>query len=246
MKLEGTLCGAPIWGLLGWLALLPAACLAQTSSSSESFPLKSFEPPKSADQTPFEKKAGKAVHGSDLEGKDGPMAKLGMDLALLYYRSREYGPDMLDQKYGGQVGNGYFSFDAVVSGKHASAAEAFFSGIGGRNLSRSGQVVSGYLPIEQIPRIVDAKHLRSIRLASIERRSAEQRALEQKPEELRSASNLSGTATQTGVDQSLGEDSPETSYRPASVGEAPSPSSSSGVGTGVILLIGTALLIEFS
>lgn len=107
--------------------------------------------------------------GDDLEGKDGPLAKVGADLALLYrqyQRHEQQNPQTPFRAHDPMmpVEDGYVLIDAVAGGS-ASALRAELERYGLREASSFGRVVSGLLPIMAIDDIARLDNLRSARAA---------------------------------------------------------------------------------
>ncbi|MDZ7705943.1 MAG: hypothetical protein U5L04_15825 [Trueperaceae bacterium] len=107
--------------------------------------------------------------GDDLEGKDGPLAKVGADLALLYrqyQRHEQQTPQTAFRPHDPMipVENGYVLIDAVADGS-ASVLRAELERHGLIEASSFGRVVSGLLPIMAIDDIAGLDTLRSARAA---------------------------------------------------------------------------------
>lgn len=103
-------------------------------------------------------------HGPDLEGKDGPLAKVGLDLLVLYHeyrgaqkRAGSFDPSLSDL----QVRGGFVTVDAVASDDAAQLRDDL-EALGFQNAATAGRLVSGRLPIPQIPALADVESLRGI------------------------------------------------------------------------------------
>ncbi len=108
--------------------------------------------------------------GADLQGKDGPMAKVGFDLALLFREHEAY-------EQGGRVGaftpgnrllqvrDERVVIDAVAAGE-ASALRADLEALGLEGAAQYGPVVSGRLPITALPQAAALGTLRTARYAA--------------------------------------------------------------------------------
>ena len=109
--------------------------------------------------------AMKDYHGPDLSGKDGPLAKAGLDLLLLYheYRAfRERGGDTFSPSAGGvQVSDGYVTIEAIAA-TTAKALRADLKALGVTDAATAGRLVSGRLPIDQIPALAKLETLRGV------------------------------------------------------------------------------------
>ena len=106
--------------------------------------------------------------GPDLQGKDGPLSKVGPDLARLYRRYERY----VQQ---GRVGTfsaggasarvqrgGYVTVDAIATEGDAQELRAALERLGLKNSAVSGPLVGGALPIEAI---AEAARLGTLRFA---------------------------------------------------------------------------------
>ncbi len=193
----------------------------------------------------IERQAQEAFHGPDLEGKDGPMAKVGLDLTRLYYR-REHAlregeieegkPE--EEKPGKetpfkaptsmQVDSGGVVVDAIaVSGSTESLRQSL-AGLGAESLAVSGRVVSGRLPIGMLLQAADLSALRSMQPARA--RTHGQPAPSQEYE--------MGGSIRGSKEKESKEKESEKKSSGDSKEETPGPT------LGIFLLIGTLLLIE--
>lgn len=114
-------------------------------------------------------------HGPDLEGKDGPLAKVGLDLLLLYHEykaSQEHDGDTTftpsTSEY--QVTDGFVTIDAVAT-ETARALRADLKALGLKDAATAGRIVSGQFPLNRIPALADVESLRSVVPAQMETRS---------------------------------------------------------------------------
>lgn len=105
-------------------------------------------------------------HGDDLTGKDGPLAKAGMDLLLLYHAraSADLGasrtpadPSAPSGGNGGagalegmQVGDGRVAVEASAAGDPETLVQDL-TGLGATRVQHAGSLVSAHLPISRIP-----------------------------------------------------------------------------------------------
>ena len=146
--------------------ILPAVLCSNAAHAQQAPPEPTSETPSSEEQSPAKRKALKAFHGPDKAGKDGPMAKAGLDLALLYFRYREH------QKKGGDfepntvyqiTENNSVVVDAIAQAGSTRALRKTLARLGTRDLAAAGRIVSGRLPIERIPEAAGLSSLRSLR-----------------------------------------------------------------------------------
>jgi hypothetical protein len=117
-------------------------------------------------------------HGPDLRGKDGPLAKVGLDLLLLYHEyrtARARGDSSFAPSVPGvQVSDGRVTIDAVATDT-ARVLRAELRALGLTDAATAGRIVSGRLPIEQIPALAEIPSLRGVlpsRMRTRSRRSA--------------------------------------------------------------------------
>lgn len=104
-------------------------------------------------------------HGPDLEGKDGPLAKAGLDLLVLYheYRAfqREGGDAFAPSASGIRVSEGHVTIDAIAA-SDAQQLRSDLKGLGTKDVERAGRVVSGRVPIGRIPELARLESLRGV------------------------------------------------------------------------------------
>jgi hypothetical protein len=113
------------------------------------------------------------VHGPDGTGKDGPLAKAGFDLLLLYHRARLL-PDSsapAPPPSGLQLRNGHVALDAIAASTPRRLRQALDS-LGLRDGAQADRVVSGWFPIDQIPALARLEALRSAQPARAHTRRA--------------------------------------------------------------------------
>ncbi len=198
----------------------------------------------------IERQAQEAFHGPDLEGKDGPMAKVGLDLARLYYR-REHAlreeeieegkPE--EEKPGKetpfkaptsmQVDSGGVVVDAIAVSDSAEALRQSLAGLGAESLALSGRIVSGRLPIGMLLQAADLSALRSMQPARA--RTHGQPAPSQRYE---MGGSIRGSKEKGSEKKESEEKGSEKKSGGDSKEKAPGPT------LGIFLLIGTLLLIE--
>lgn len=113
-------------------------------------------------------RALEAFHGPDQEGKDGPLAKAGFDLALLYYEWRAYQEQGAEEAFAPSgalpVRDGRVTIDATAA-QDPSALRDSLEALGLTGSAQAGPVVSGRLPIAAISDAAHLAHLRAIRPA---------------------------------------------------------------------------------
>jgi hypothetical protein len=110
-------------------------------------------------------------HGPDLKGKDGPLAKAGLDLLLLYHehRARTDGARALSSadepgetaRGAPQVQDGRVVIDATAAGDVAALA-ADLDSLGMTDVATAGGLVSGRFPISNIPALARLPTLRGV------------------------------------------------------------------------------------
>jgi len=139
------------------------------------------------------------LHGSDLLGKDGPLARVGLRLALLYreheaheqrkaagpFRSRAV-PDIA-------LAGERVTVDATARPGRAQALAARLRSLGAVGVSRFGSVVSARVPIERIPDLAASTTLAFAR-GSVARTS--RRVIEQPPTDVRRGAMVGNATTQ--------------------------------------------------
>lgn len=104
-------------------------------------------------------------HGPDRAGKDGPLAKAGLDLLLLYHEDRaarqEDGTPFSPSVAGARVADGYVTIDAIAT-TSATQLQADLTALGLTDAATAGRVVSGRLPIEKVPALATTESLRGV------------------------------------------------------------------------------------
>ena len=118
------------------------------------------------------------VHGEDMTGKDGPLAKAGLDLMTLYhaYTSETSADAALAEgvaTFFGQmdVRKGRVTVDAVASGE-VEALKSDLEALGMTRAATAGPMVSGRFPIENVPELARLETLRSVQVARPSTQSA--------------------------------------------------------------------------
>ena len=121
-------------------------------------------------------------HGADLQGKDGPLAKAGMDLLLLYHLSsarrvsdfeENAAPEGIPDAM--QVRNGRVVVDAIAA-NDVAALRADLESLGMTGAASAGQIVSGSFPIARIPDLARLETLQGVRPALAKTQSANSKA----------------------------------------------------------------------
>ena len=108
-----------------------------------------------------------AYHGCDRHGKDGPLAKIGYDLARLYFAYRAHQRRASGQPFaspGGVsvTGGGRVVVDATAR-RDSRQLRADLDALGLEGGATAGPVVSGRLPIEALAEAAALESLRSLR-----------------------------------------------------------------------------------
>lgn len=120
------------------------------------------------------KAAQEAVQGPDGEGKDGPMAKVGLELALVYYQDERSGPaGVKSLRTADQAPPERRAVSPLSKDGRSVVVDAIASGQSGRLMSdlralgleggaRAGAVVSGRLPVSAIKEAASLSSLRGL------------------------------------------------------------------------------------
>jgi hypothetical protein len=108
-----------------------------------------------------------AYHGRDRHGKDGPLAKIGYDLARLYFAYRAHQRQASGQPFaspGGVsiTGGGRVVVDATAR-RDSRQLRADLDALGLEGGATAGPIVSGRLPIEALAEAAALESLRSLR-----------------------------------------------------------------------------------
>lgn len=110
----------------------------------------------------------KAFHGPDGQGKDGPLAAVGFDLALLHTQWRAHQAQRPDDPFEAPgslpVADGYVTVDATAA-QDPTALRDTLDTLGMIGSAQAGAVVSGRLPIDSIPAVAALANLRALRPA---------------------------------------------------------------------------------
>lgn len=109
-----------------------------------------------------EQAAQRAFHGSDLEGKDGPLSKLDPTLIQLYHRARKTGRAAGGAQTHAAVRGGAVVIDALAA-EDASALLRDLEDLGLQQGAVAGPLVSGRLPVERLEEAAQLASLRSAR-----------------------------------------------------------------------------------
>ncbi len=105
-------------------------------------------------------------HGPDREGKDGPLAKAGLDLLVLYHEYRAHRENGADTTFspsvpGVRVADGRVTVDAIAADA-AGTLRKELEALGLTNAATAGRVVSGRFPIEEVPALAKLESLRGV------------------------------------------------------------------------------------
>ena len=128
-------------------------------------------PSSAAAQQPVDSIRAEALedfHGPDKTGKDGPLAKAGLDLLMLYHEhqaSQQRGGDTFSPSIpGARVSDGHVPIDAIAVNE-AEPLRADLNELGLKDAAVAGRIVSGRLPIDQIPAMATLESLRGVALS---------------------------------------------------------------------------------
>ena len=171
-------------------------------------------------------------HGPDRTGKDGPLAKAGLDLLLLYHQYRS-GSDRVSslrpddestgaRRGGLQIQDGRLTIDAVAVGDVAALA-ADLDSLGMTDGATAGGLVSGRFPIAKIPALARLETLRGVQPARAQTRSGSSATTPARPSQPAPANRPAPSETPTPPSEAPAPEEPS-----ATVDEpAPTPDSSS-------------------
>jgi len=199
-------------------ALALGVLLAVLSGSVTGTVLAQSTPPDSVRRAALED-----FHGPDLTGKDGPLAKAGLDLLLLYHQ-RNSGADRSSsirsedeptgaRRGGLQIQDGRVVIDAVAAGD-VGALAADLDSLGMTNGATAGGLVSGRFPIAKIPALARLETLRGVQPARARTRSG----------------TSAPPSTQTRPSQPSSANRPAPTETPAAPSENPTPGETSATG----------------
>ncbi len=93
--------------------------------------------------------ANTSFHGGDHVGKDGPLARAGIDLTILFHENQEFGDSRPPSNLQLQVQNNRVAVDVTARGS-VSAMKSQLSGLGMTILGETDRQVTGLLPISAI------------------------------------------------------------------------------------------------
>ena len=191
-------CFLAVQGLaLAFLLTLPEPVAAQDAPE----PKQQAQP----EGTTVKAEVQRLLHGPGLEGKNGPMAKVGSQLRELYVRfgrstSEPERQDVLS-KTAASVSKDRVAVDAVAT-QSASQLQADLEGLGLIRSATVGRLVSGLIPVEALPKAAKLSSLREIK-ASIARtnvgRVTSGGDSAMNAGAARSDENVDGTGTEVGV-----------------------------------------------
>jgi len=165
----------------------------------------------SASAPPPVRQALEAVHGPDLQGKDGPLRKLGVNLALLHQTydahrqrgkaARTFVPaDRLRPL--ARVRNGTVVIDALAASGQGAVLFQALQALGLANGARAGRLVSGRLPIEELADAGRLSALHSARLGAASTavgQTTSQGDTALRTDEVRTSLGIDGTGVTVGV-----------------------------------------------
>lgn len=133
--------------------------------------------PATAQQSPDSVRAAalRDYHGPDLKGKDGALAKAGLDLLRLYHEHRAFQRHDGDSTFTPSTDirrkNGRVGIQAVATDT-AKELLADLKALGLTDGVTAGRLVSGWLPVEQIPAMARLKSLRGLIQSQMQTRDA--------------------------------------------------------------------------
>jgi len=163
-------------------------------------------------------------HGPDETGKDGPLARASLDLLVLYHEYQAFqaqgGGTFSPGVAGVRVSDGHVSIDAIAANE-AGRLRADLKDLSLKNGAVAGRVVSGRLPIDQIPAMAKLESLRGAVLSRAE---------------------TQGTTSPSSPKQTDPKPSPPQKSLEA-IGDDPGTESTGGGGLGFLLILLGALLI---
>lgn len=116
-------------------------------------------------------KALQDFHGPDMSGKDGPLAKAGLDLLMLYHEYQAFqeqdGDTFSPSVAGARVSDGHVTIDAIARDE-AKQLRADLKDLGMKGVAAAGRVVSGRLPIGQVPALARLESLRGVAVSQMQ------------------------------------------------------------------------------
>jgi len=157
--------------------VLAASCNKYQSNASEFRP--SYRP--TFDNRQALKQAMIRYHGEDMKGKDGPMAAVGFDVALIYHEYRSYkcnngGSENFKPESLTDAGLSSINEDSIGLSLSAvndgAELKEDLAGLGATDITRYQHVVSATIPIKNIPEIAKLSSLRSARISRTTTNSA--------------------------------------------------------------------------
>jgi hypothetical protein len=152
-----------------------------------------------------------AFHGPDGQGKDGPLAPVGFDLALLHAQWQAHQAQHPDDPFEAPgslpVAGGYVTVDATAA-QDAKALRDSLEALGMTGIARAGAVVSGRLPIRSIPAAAALANLRALRPA---------RAMTHEAPSPPRASPRGASDTHAPPDSTVSDSHPDTPVSPSSL-----------------------------
>ena len=137
-------------------------------------------------------------HGPDLEGKDGPLAKAGLDLLVLYHEYRAYqeggngrgdirsadapkqGRGFNPSIRGARLSDGRVTIEAIAA-ENPDSLRRDLEGLGLAEGATAGNLVSGRIPIGQIPAMAKLESLRRAALSRMQTRTDDPRTTSPSP-----------------------------------------------------------------
>ena len=129
--------------------------------------------------TPVGLQALESFSGKDRQGKDGPMAKLGIDLSLIYHEHRNFkingGTQVLKRPFTSslplaRIRDEKLVIDVVASANPDNLAQDL-SIFGMENISVHGRMISGLIPISSLEQIAEISTLKFARPSYVSART---------------------------------------------------------------------------
>ena len=118
----------------------------------------------------FHRQIQRDIRGDDVRGKDGPLAKVGTQLAMLYRSFEQHqrvkaGRPFRPRYYARSVtAENRVAIDAIAM-EQPTALRADLERLGLQQAAVAGRVVSGYLPVAALPDVAQLPSLRSAQVA---------------------------------------------------------------------------------
>lgn len=155
-------------------ALLLALLCSYVSVAATPGPLNASDiPSKSFRSGVIAQRAVKQFEGNDRTGKDGPMSRVGFDLAYIYEEHRDYkargGKAVLNHDFKSRnslarIQDELITIDAIAA-SNANELSKELADLGMLNIAVSGRIVSGRIPVNTLARLARSNKLQFVRPA---------------------------------------------------------------------------------